>query len=85
MASWLASARRAILPQHWLNARCPHCRAHALLALYKGKLEIGDIDGAPGPCFMVDSSTRVPGLGYSVSKDRLRVCLGDQEWLIKLA
>lgn len=48
--------------QRWIHLKCPACRKYMHVEVSEDCLKLGDIDGAPGPCFMEASSLAVPGL-----------------------
>jgi endogenous inhibitor of DNA gyrase (YacG/DUF329 family) len=52
--------------QRWLLSPCASCGSGVHLEVSNGHLEVGELDGAPGPCFMPTQKLEVPGLGVKV-------------------
>ncbi len=66
----------------WNGFKCPHCEKVALFVLQGKRLEIGMIDGFPGPVFEPESEMLIPSLEHQWGKNGLKVKMGDDEWLI---
>ncbi|MDP6345226.1 MAG: hypothetical protein QF578_18780 [Alphaproteobacteria bacterium] len=54
-------ARRAVPAKKWLWFTCPACQRDQVALPGKGNLQIGQIDGFPGPCFMPHERIAAPG------------------------
>lgn len=52
-------------PQGWIGFDCPACGAFFHVQARAGAVVFGEIDGAPGPCFMPLRRCAVPGLRVS--------------------
>jgi len=66
----------------WLSFRCVRCRRDWYVAVHGEKVEIGDIDGAPGPCFMDMSSAVCPGLRATASEKGMTLRLAGSKWFV---
>ena len=66
--------------QRWLSFRCPRCRRYWHVQLSGSRVEIGDIDGAPGPSFIPDNGTTRAGLRVTRSDAGISVRLGRRRW-----
>jgi hypothetical protein len=66
----------------WNGFKCIHCGKVALFVLKGNQLEIGMIDGFPGPVFTVESAIIVKELVYNWQGDYLKISLNKKEWLV---
>ncbi len=48
--------------QSWVLLRCPSCNTDSHLQVQDGVIQTGFLDGAPGPCFIVENTYTIPGL-----------------------
>ncbi|MDQ5938053.1 MAG: hypothetical protein QG574_5416 [Cyanobacteriota bacterium erpe_2018_sw_21hr_WHONDRS-SW48-000092_B_bin.40] len=55
--------------QQWLLFECPICTKHSHVQVRDGLLELGELDGTPGPCFCADTcpSAEPRGSGRKVN------------------
>ena len=67
-------------PQRWLAFHCPGCREDWKVALSAGTVSIGDIDGAPGPCFIPSDSVAAPDLQVAVTSSGITVKHAGRRW-----
>lgn len=66
----------------WNGFKCPHCNSVMFFVLKGKRLEIGMIDGFPGPVFEPESDILVPSLEHHWSDSGLKINMGANEWLI---
>lgn len=76
--SGATDARRGM----WNGFKCPFCEKVALFVLKGKRLEIGMIDGFPGPVFEPESEILVAGLDHEWVEKGLKIKLGSNEWLV---
>ena len=69
--------------QLWLWFECPECDEGSHVAVAGGCLSIGDIDGAPGPCFFAEATIEVPGLRANATGWAVVVNCGEREWRVR--
>jgi hypothetical protein len=68
--------------QGWSLLYCPLCHVESHVRIHDGMIQTGNLDGAPGPCFEVDGTIRVPGLKVARSASGLQVELGQYKRVI---
>jgi predicted RNA-binding Zn-ribbon protein involved in translation (DUF1610 family) len=61
-ASVLAACTVSWPNQRWLLFECPVCGRDAHVEVSNGRLAIGSLDGAPGPCFFPTQTLALRGL-----------------------
>jgi endogenous inhibitor of DNA gyrase (YacG/DUF329 family) len=59
--------------QRWLLVECPGCGSPVHLEVSDGRVEVGELDGGPGPCLVVSQTLDVPGLGVRIDGAGIRV------------
>ena len=69
--------------QRWVSFQCPRCHRYAHVELAGSRVTIGDIDGAPGPCFIPDNSVTRPGLSFVRSDAGITARIGRRRWSFK--
>ena len=69
-------------PKMWTKFRCLHCKEIAFFMLKGKRLEIGILDGFPGPVFVSELKVLVQNLHYQWRDRGLKVTLDTNEWLI---
>jgi hypothetical protein len=61
--------------QKWLLFECPSCHGDAHVQVSNGRLAIGVLDGAPGPCFLADQTVALAGLKVTANAGGITVVL----------
>jgi hypothetical protein len=69
-----------VAPQNWTFFECPKCGTDKHVAIEKHKLFLGDIDGAPGPCFFPEQEMAVPDLAIQKFGGTIMLKIGDKSW-----
>jgi len=69
--------------QHWISFECLNCHREAKIEIEKTQVSIGDIDGAPGPCFFPDSTVRLRGLKIKWEWWGVEIHYADRMWRVK--
>jgi hypothetical protein len=69
--------------QHWISFNCPKCDKESKIEIEKTTVSLGDIDGAPGPCFFPDSTIKLPGLKTNWVWWGVELQYGDRTWRFK--
>lgn len=66
---------------NWNTFTCPSCTTRQQFQIDADLLEVGRLDGLPGPVFFPTSCERIPGLSNHPQKaGTLVIKLGDSEW-----
>lgn len=66
----------------WLLFSCPRCNRQAHIALSESRISIGELDGAPGPCFVALATVDAPGLRAMSALGETVVSYNGCEWRI---
>lgn len=66
----------------WNGFKCPHCNSVALFVLKGKRIEVGMVDGFPGPVFEPESEALVPELEHQWQEGCLKINVGTTEWQI---
>ena len=61
--------------QGWLLFTCAQCNGAVHVGVSDGRIEVGELDGGPGPCLMVTQTVAVPGLKVKVTESGIAVTL----------
>ena len=69
--------------QNWIGFDCPECGRFSHVALRAGQVDIGTIDGAPGPCFVSNESAAAPGLTIESRARGISIRCGGRRWFVK--
>ena len=56
---------------NWIRFKCPGCKETFMTTVRNGAVTIGEIDGAPGPCFFPLRRCAIPGLKIVQANDDL--------------
>lgn len=67
-----------------LYTSCPHCQARLEVKVEQERLSVGSIDGFPGPCFIVNSTSTVAGLTVEALENGIHITHEDQDFYILL-
>ncbi len=70
------NARRGM----WNSFKCPYCEKVVLFVVTEKQLEIGMIDGFPGPVFKTESEILVSNLESRWGENGLKIMMGTDEW-----
>lgn len=69
--------------QKWIWFHCPACKKQYFAELHKGKILLGDIDGAPGPAFFPSSELAVANFTFSARTSGITCQLGKEKFFYK--
>ncbi len=83
VARVLATAEVSWPNQGWLYFTCAKCAASWHVEVSKGRIAIGELDGAPGPCFFAREKVSVPGLIVQVSERGISVRLDGKTTFVR--
>ena len=68
--------------QQWLLFECPICKKHSHVQVSDGLMELGELDGTPGPCFCADTTLDLPGLKVVCASAQIQCTLEDRQFNI---
>ena len=68
--------------QHWLWFDCPACGDGSHVELRGSSVSIGELDGAPGPCFLATATIEAPGLTMTSTANAVIVRYNGRVWQI---
>ena len=54
--------------KNWLLLNCPNCNNNVHVKIENNLLETGELDGAPGPCFITHSMKKCEGLSITCTE-----------------
>jgi hypothetical protein len=66
----------------WNGFKCPYCITVSLFVLKGKRLEVGMIDGFPGPVFQSEAEMLIPNLEHRWLESGLEINLGENRWLV---
>lgn len=64
-------------PQNWLLFKCPKCGKQMHLHIQGDVVTFGNLDGAPGPCFIPEYAQRIPEIKYTTTTEHAFISFGD--------
>lgn len=79
----LDASRTSWPAQRWLYFYCPACQEPSHVELQESRVQIGALDGAPGPCFMPSSTAQVSELFATSSEQGIEVRFSGRVWFIE--
>jgi len=69
--------------QHWLSFNCPSCQEPSHVEVSESRVSLGEIDGAPGPCFIPSSSVGVQEFSIRSSGIGISIRYAKKLWFVK--
>ncbi|MCX5658690.1 MAG: hypothetical protein NTW19_03085 [Planctomycetota bacterium] len=68
--------------QSWIAFRCPKCSAVNHLKVWDGSLAEGDLDGVPGPAFIIKRRLRLDDFHVRARERDIELRSLDLQWTI---
>lgn len=68
--------------QLWLWFECPNCGHGSHVALSESRVAVGELDGAPGPCFYPTATAEAAGLQAVGNASGVVVTYARREWRV---
>ena len=69
----ISNWNKSWIQQSWIGFSCQSCSEYCHALVENGKISIGIIDGAPGPCLFSTDSEEIPSL--LVKKEKTKISL----------
>ncbi|MHC4882629.1 MAG: hypothetical protein ACYTFX_09505 [Planctomycetota bacterium] len=73
-----------VCDKRWIVFVCPYCDGYSIHAtLYEGQINIGILDGFPGPAFRQHAVMRTPKLRWKYVEQGVYIQDSGRQWLLK--
>jgi hypothetical protein len=83
LPAWLDRVSSVSGRKKWFWSHCPACGAAHELKLNRGNVELGGVDGFPGPAFIPYKTYQMPGLSVRWDDKRAHILHEGRRWTFK--
>ena len=66
--------------QNWLYFTCSHCKSSCHVSVKGKTISLGELDGAPGPCFFPTSTVQVEALVVDSNLSGIDILIEGENW-----
>jgi hypothetical protein len=80
LPAWLDKVTSVSGRKKWFWSRCPACDAASELKVNRGNVELGAVDGFPGPAFIPYKTYPTPGLSVRWDEKCVHVLHEGRTW-----